>query len=93
MVFAGLMVAPEDTQAQGRALGLLSHQACLGQKEQMCCGNVAPRDGLGREQDGHCPWGGSPGAPALAWASHMRAIHVILHLAQALLPETLCLAP
>lgn len=72
MVFAGLMVAPEDTQAQGRALGLLISSGVFGAEGADVLWECGPQGWPGTGWDGHCPWGGSPGAPALAWCSHTR---------------------
>lgn len=88
MVFAGLMVAPGATQAQGRALGLLISSGVFGAEGAMCCGNVAPGmawDGLG--------WSLSLGwltrCPGLGLGHpHRASSHVILHLALAF-----CLRP
>lgn len=83
---------PEDAQAQGRALSFRSRQVCLRQREQMCYGDVVPRDCLG--QAGVvvilvvvCTVSGRwPGAPTLAIPCHSAP-------RPDLLSGTLCLAP
>lgn len=94
---------PEDAQAQGRAVSFRSRQVCLRQREQMCYGDVVPRDCLG--QAGVvvilvvvCTVSGRwPGAPTLAipcWPGAPTSA-IPRHSAPRpdLLSGTLCLAP
>lgn len=76
MVFAGLMVAPEDTQAQGRALGLLISSGVFGAEGADVLWECGPQ-GRFTWAGCHCPCGVAhqvprpwPGAPTRVIPCH-----------------------